>query len=78
VPLDEFLLEILVDPGDHGPLLYIEGRSLLYNPRRKLAYEVRGAIPVMLDDEARSVDDAEHAQLVADVNARTTGPATTT
>jgi uncharacterized protein len=77
VALDEFLLEILVDPGDHGPLLYVENRSLLYNPRRQLAYEVRGAIPVMLDDEARHVDDDEHAQLLADASARTTGsPAT--
>lgn len=73
--LDDFLLDILVDPGDHGPLLYLEGRSILYNPRRRLAYEVRGAIPVMLDDEARHVDDDEHAVLLADASARTTGPA---
>jgi hypothetical protein len=74
VPLDNLLLDILVDPGDHGALLYFESRSILYNPRRRLAYEVRGAIPVMLDDEARHVDDDEHATLMADVTARSTGP----
>ena len=33
---------------------------MLYNPRRKVAYAIKGAIPVMLPDEARTVDDAEH------------------
>jgi uncharacterized protein YbaR (Trm112 family) len=71
--LDTFLLEVLEDPIDHGPLLYIESRSVLYNPRRRLAYEVRGAIPVMLPDEARTVDDAEHELLSSDGSAVTTG-----
>ena len=71
--LDSFLLEILEDPIDHGPLLYLADRSVLYNPRRRVAYEVRGAIPVMLPDEARAVSDDEHETLVADPNAMSTG-----
>ena len=71
--LDSFLLELLEDPVDHGPLLYVADKSVLYNPRRRLAYEVRGAIPVMLPDEARTVDDAEHAALSGDPTAVTTG-----
>jgi uncharacterized protein len=66
VPLQPLLLEVLADPVDHGSLLYFESRDLLYNPRRKVAYAISGAIPVMLPDEARSVDDAEHEALMAD------------
>lgn len=73
--LDEFLLELLEDPVDHGPLLYIEHRQVLYNPRRRVAYEVRGAIPVLLPGESRPVSDEEHAELESDPTARTTGRA---
>jgi uncharacterized protein len=75
VSLDPFLLALLRDPVDREPLLYVESASLLYNPRRRVAYEVRGAIPVLLDTEARPVDDAEHERLVGDPGARPTGPA---
>ena len=46
---------------------------MLYNPRRRVLYEVRDSIPVLLPDESRAVDDAEHAALVADPGARETG-----
>jgi uncharacterized protein YbaR (Trm112 family) len=65
MPLQPLLLEVLADPVDHGSLLYFEDRDLLYNPRRRVAYAVEGAIPVMLPDEAREVGDDEHAQLLA-------------
>jgi uncharacterized protein YbaR (Trm112 family) len=63
--LDPQLLEILACPEDKGPLLYFEGESILYNPRLKRSYTVKDDIPVMLVDEATSVDDAEHDRLVA-------------
>ena len=71
--LDGFLLSLLEDPVDHGPLLYVADRNLLYNPRRRLAYEVRGSIPVLLPDESRPVGDDEHRDLVNDPGARSTG-----
>ncbi len=71
--LDPFLLTLLEDPVDHGPLLYVESRDLLYNPRRRLVYEVRDSIPVLLPDEVRAVDDAEHAALTSDPTGRATG-----
>ena len=71
--LDRFLLDLLEDPVDHGPLLYVESKNLLYNPRRRLAYEVRGSIPVLLPDETRNVDDDEHQALTQDPAARSTG-----
>ena len=62
--LDQALLEILADPEDKGPLLYFESESALYNPRLKRRYAVKDDIPVMLIDEAETVDDAEHDRLL--------------
>lgn len=62
--LDAFLLSILQDPTDRQPLLYVAEEHLLYNPRTRRAYDVRGEIPVLLPSEAREVDEAEHARLV--------------
>jgi uncharacterized protein len=61
--IDETLLSILVCPVDRGPLLQIDG--VLYNPRLRRAYRIDDGIPVLLVDEARDVDDEEHAQLMA-------------
>ena len=63
--LDSFLIDVLRDPVDGGELYYVEQESVLYNPRRRVAYEVKGAIPVLLPDEAREVSDADHALFVA-------------
>lgn len=63
--LDPRLLEILACPQDKGPLLYFGDEAVLYNPRLRQSYEVRDGIPVMLIDEAKAVDDAEHERLTA-------------
>ena len=63
--LDPKLLEILACPEDKGPLLYFEDESSLYNPRLHRRYAVQDDIPIMLVDEAETVDDDEHARLVA-------------
>ncbi len=65
MPLDPLLLEELACPEDKGPLLYFEDEDRLYNPRLHRSYEVRDGIPVMLVDEAITVDDAEHERLMA-------------
>ncbi|BBZ52774.1 Trm112 family protein [Mycobacterium heidelbergense] len=62
--LDDSLLSILVCPADRGPLVLIED-ELLYNPRLRRAYRIEDGIPVLLIDEARDVDDDEHARLMA-------------
>lgn len=67
--LDPRLLEILACPKDKGPLLYFETEDSLYNPRLRLRYRITEGIPVMLIDEAESVDDAEHERLVAKAEA---------
>ncbi len=66
--IDDSLLEILVCPADRGPLLLVsqkDGAELLYNPRLRRAYRIEDGIPVLLVDEARDVDDDEHARLMA-------------
>ena len=73
--LDPQLLEILACPEDKGPLLYFESESSLYNPRLKRRYEIRDDIPVMLVDEAETVDDAEHDRLMAKAEAEGIKPA---
>ena len=67
--LDAKLLEILACPEDKGPLLYFEDEACLYNPRLKRRYAITDDIPIMLIDEATTVDDAEHARLVAKAEA---------
>ena len=61
--LDSKLLEILACPEDKGPLLYFADENALYNPRLKRRYLVQDDIPIMLIDEAETVDDAEDARL---------------
>jgi uncharacterized protein YbaR (Trm112 family) len=67
--LDQQLLDILACPEDKGPLLYFESEACLYNPRLKRRYAIQDDIPIMLIDEAETVDDAEHARLLAKAEA---------
>ena len=62
--LDPALIRIRACPEDKGPLYYLSAESVLYNPRLRRTYEIRDDIPVMLIDEATSVDDAEHTRLM--------------
>ena len=67
--LDPLLLEVLACPEDKGPLLYFEDEQRLYNPRLHRSYPIRDDIPVMLVDEAETVDDKEHDRLMAKAEA---------
>jgi uncharacterized protein len=67
--LDPQLLEILACPEDKGPLLYFADEDTLYNPRLKRRYAIREDIPIMLIDEAETVEDAEHERLLAKADA---------
>jgi len=67
--LDPKLLEILACPEDKGPLLYFADEGSLVNPRLARRYAVREDIPIMLIDEAESLDEAELARLVAKAEA---------
>jgi uncharacterized protein len=65
VVLDRRFGEVRACRGDKGPLLYFRDEDSLYNPRLKRRYAIRDDIPVMLIDEAETVDDAEHQRLLA-------------
>lgn len=58
--MDKRLLEILVCPLCKGPLRYRPSQQELVCPPCRLAYPVRDDIPVMLEGEARRLDDDEN------------------
>lgn len=55
--LSRELLEILVCPRTGGKLVYDRDRQELVSKQAGLAYPVRNGIPVMLEEEARVLDD---------------------
>ncbi|MDP7548552.1 MAG: Trm112 family protein [Alphaproteobacteria bacterium] len=55
--VDAKLLEILVCPLTKGPLRYDREAQELISEQARLAYPIREGIPIMLVDEARSLDD---------------------
>lgn len=61
--LDPVLLSILACPEDKGPLHYVADEELLFNPRLGRTYPVRDGIPVMLVEEATTLDEAEATRL---------------
>lgn len=57
--MDKKLLEILVCPVTKGPLIYDEKKQELISKSARLAYPIRDGIPVMLEDEARTLSSEE-------------------
>ena len=57
--MDKKLLDILVCPICKGPVRYDKARAELICKTDRLAFPVRDDIPVMLDDEARKLSEAE-------------------
>lgn len=55
-PFDRRMLEALVCPLTQAPLSYDAERQELISRPAKLAFPIRGGIPVMLIDEAREID----------------------
>ncbi|MFD1121932.1 Trm112 family protein [Methylophilus flavus] len=56
------LLEILVCPVTKGPLVYDKQKQELISKSARLAYPVRDGIPVMLEDEARRLEEHEYTE----------------
>jgi uncharacterized protein YbaR (Trm112 family) len=55
--VDPKLLELLVCPVSHKPLRYDAKAGELISEAANLAYPIRDGIPIMLEDEARVLDD---------------------
>lgn len=57
--MDPRLLELLVCPVTKGPLDFDRERQELLSRSARLAYPVRDGIPVLLEEEARTLSDEE-------------------
>jgi hypothetical protein len=55
--IDPKLLDLLVCPLTKAPLHFDRERCELVSEAAKLAYPVRGGVPIMLPSEARSLDN---------------------
>ncbi len=56
--LDPKLLEILVCPVTRGSLVYDREAQELVSAAAGLAYPIRDGIPIMLAEEARTLDES--------------------
>ena len=63
--MDPRLLELLVCPVTKGPLDFDRERQELLSRSARLAYPVRDGIPVLLEEEARTLSDEELEHLPA-------------
>ena len=62
-PMDPKLLELLVCPVTKGHLDYNRERQELISRSARLAYPIRDGIPILLENEARTLSDDELEQL---------------
>ncbi len=57
--MDKRLLDILVCPVSKAPLVWNPEKQELVCRASRLAYPVRDGVPVMLEDEARTLTEDE-------------------
>ncbi len=57
--IDKKLLDILVCPVTKGPLIYDKEKQELVSKSARLAYAIKDGIPIMLEDEARALEEDE-------------------
>jgi uncharacterized protein YbaR (Trm112 family) len=56
-PLNPKLFEMLVCPVTKGPLRYDAKKQELISIQAKLAYPIRDGVPIMIEDEARTLEE---------------------
>jgi uncharacterized protein YbaR (Trm112 family) len=61
--MDPKLLELLACPVTKGPLDYDRERQELISRSARLAYPIRDGIPVLLEEQARTLSDEELERL---------------
>ena len=69
---DGRLLGMLVCPVSRGTLVYDGRNNELISVKAGLAYAIRDGIPILLEEEARALDEAEMIHFAGD-GANTTG-----
>ncbi len=55
--VDPKMLDLLVCPLTKGPLTFDRDKKELVSARARLAYPIRGGVPILLPSEARHTDD---------------------
>jgi uncharacterized protein len=63
--MDAKLLELLVCPVTKGPLMLDRDKQELISRSARLAYPLRDGIPILLENEARTLSDDELEALPA-------------
>lgn len=63
--LDPKLLEILVCPVSHAPLVEEEGTLVSTDPATRRRYRIDDGIPVMLIDESEELDEGAWREIMA-------------
>jgi len=58
--MDKSLLDILACPVTKGPLIYDQDKQELISLSARLAYPIREDIPVMIEEDARSLSEDEY------------------
>lgn len=61
--MDTKLIELLVCPVTKGPLDFQRELQELWSRSARLAYPIRNGIPILLENEARTLSDEELEQL---------------
>jgi uncharacterized protein YbaR (Trm112 family) len=61
--MDTKLLELLVCPVTKGPLDVQRDLQEIWSRSARLAYPIRDGIPILLENEARTLSDEELEQL---------------
>ena len=61
--MDTKLLELLVCPVTKGPLDVQRDLQELWSRSARLAYPIRNGIPILLENEARTLSDEDLEQL---------------
>ena len=54
---DPKMLELLVCPVSKGRLVYNRDTNELISDKAKLAYPIKDGVPIMLESEARRIED---------------------
>lgn len=57
--VDPRLLEVLICPVTHGPLVYDREKGELVSKGARLAYPIRDGVPIMLPEDARELGEGE-------------------
>ena len=60
--MDTKLLQILVCPVTKGALIYNKEKNELISKSARLAYPIKDGIPVMLEEDARHLEQDEYTE----------------